>query len=78
MTFEAALEKLEQITEKIEDPETALDKSLTLYKEGISLAKTCGEVLTKYEAEVQLLQKDAEELFTLTPFFGATAGDNDD
>ena len=67
-SFEASLQKLETIIEAIESPDIALDASLTLYKEGIALAKTCGEALTRYEAEVQILQKEADGVFTLTPF----------
>lgn len=67
-SFEASLEKLESIIEAIEAPDIALDASLALYKEGIALAKTCGEVLTRYEEEVQTLQKDADGVFTTVPF----------
>lgn len=68
MTFETKMETLETIIEKIEAPDTTLDDSLTLFKEGIALAKACGEILSTHEAEVMTLQKEAENLFTLTPF----------
>ena len=68
MPFELSLEKLETLTAAIESPNTPLDEALTLYKEGIQLAKSCGEMLNHYEAEVLLLQKEADETFTLTPF----------
>jgi exodeoxyribonuclease VII small subunit len=68
MTFEQSIEKLETITEAIESPETPLDEALALYKEGIALAEQCGKVLSRYEAEVLVLQKEAEGVFALSPF----------
>jgi exodeoxyribonuclease VII small subunit len=74
-TFEEKLEKLAEIVEKVEDSGTPLDTSISLYKDGIVLAKECGEVLRKYEEEVFILQKDAEAVtaeFSLAPFTGAS------
>jgi exodeoxyribonuclease VII small subunit len=70
MTFEASIEKLTELTEVIESPETPLETVLLLYKEGIALAKSCGETLNRYEAEVLTLQKEAEDVFALNPFKG--------
>jgi exodeoxyribonuclease VII small subunit len=70
MTFEQSIEKLAVLTEAVESPVTPLDEALALYKEGIALAKGCGETLSKYEAEVLLLQKEAEGVFSLNPFGG--------
>jgi len=68
MNFEASIEKLESIIETLEAPETTLDASLALYKEGIALAQSCGDTLKQYETEVQRLQKEAEGIFTTVPF----------
>ena len=68
MTFEKKMQQLETIIEKIEAPQTPLEKSLELYKKGIGIAKICAETLTTYEAEVMLLEKEAENIFTLSPF----------
>ncbi|MCL2364594.1 MAG: exodeoxyribonuclease VII small subunit [Defluviitaleaceae bacterium] len=68
MNFEASMDKLETILEILEAPETTLDASLALYKEGIALAKSCGEILKNTETEVQRLQKEAEGIFTTLPF----------
>ena len=69
-SFEASFELLSTIIEKIESPETPLDNALSLYKEGITIAKTCGEALATYEAEVLTLQKEADGVFLLPPFGG--------
>ena len=66
--FEQALSRLSDIVETIEGGETTLDGAIKLYKEGLTLAQNCGEILGKYESEVLLLQKQADEVFTLIPF----------
>jgi len=66
--FEQSLSRLSDIVETIEDGETTLDRAIKLYKEGLVLAQNCGEILGHYEAEVLLLQKEADEAFILAPF----------
>jgi len=66
--FEEALLRLSDIIETIEDSETTLDSAIKLYKEGLVLAVDCGDILSHYESEVLLLQKDANEKFSLTTF----------
>ena len=67
-SFESSFELLTTLIEKIESPETPLDNALHLYKEGITLAKACGETLAQYEADVLTLQKEADGIFLLPPF----------
>jgi exodeoxyribonuclease VII small subunit len=66
--LEPALNRLEEITEAIEEGETSLEETLTLYREGLKLSKKCETILNKYEQEITLLQKDAEGMFTQTGF----------
>ena len=66
--FEDALSRLSDIVETIEDGETPLDNAIKLYKEGLGLAQTCGDILGRYESEVLVLEKDANDAFKLTPF----------
>jgi len=68
LKFEQALSRLSDIVEAIEDGETTLDNAIKLYKEGLSIAQNCGDILGKYESEVLTLQKNADEAFTLAPF----------
>jgi len=67
-SFEEGLNRLTEIVEEVEDSETTLENAINLYKEGISLAEKCGEVLRNYEAEILILQKSANDLFKLEPF----------
>ena len=58
-TFESDIARLAEIVEQVEDGQTTLDAAMALYKEGLSLAEKCGKVLSQYEEEVLVLQKDA-------------------
>ena len=60
MTFEEKLEKLKDIVEKLETPDTLeLDTSLELFEEGVSLVRSCRELLEKAELRIQKVS-DAE------------------
>lgn len=51
-SFEAAMLRLEEIANLLEDGEAELAKSLELYKEGAGLAAWCTQQLTKARQEV--------------------------
>ena len=69
-TFEEAMNRLEEVIAEMEDSKTSLDKSMTLYKEGISLVMRCAEDLSGAEKEITLLQQNAEGIFVQKPFEG--------
>ncbi len=60
-TFEAAMEKLEQIVAKLESGEAALDESLKLFEEGAKLAAFCSKALDTAEQKITTLQAEAEK-----------------
>ena len=64
LDFEQALARLEAVTEAMENEETTLEASITLYKEGVALSKRCNEILSRFEAEITVLQKEADGSFT--------------
>ena len=64
LNFEQALNRLELVVEAMEDEETTLEKSIALYKEGVSLSKFCNEVLSRFEAEITVLRKEEDGTFT--------------
>ena len=68
LKFEQALSRLSNIVGEIEEAEATLDNAIKLYKEGLSLAQDCGDILGNYEAQVLELQKDADQAFALQPF----------
>lgn len=54
MTFEERLERLKEIVEKLDSPETIeLDDSLNLFEEGIGLVRTCKGLLEEAEVRIQ-------------------------
>ncbi len=68
MTFEEKLEKLNEIVETLESPETLdLDASLKLFEEGVGLVRSCREILEKAELRIQKVsQEDNENTVTET------------
>ena len=69
VTFEAAMERLEEITRLLESGAEGLDDSLKLYEEGVSLIRLCTQKLESAEQSVKVLQM-SEEGIALTDFEG--------
>ncbi len=59
--FEASLEQLEAIIERIEGGEIGLEKSIAEYEHGMELIKRCRAILGKAEQKVEELSKAAGE-----------------
>ena len=57
--FEAALQRLEQIVQKLEKGDLPLEESLQLYEDGIRLSRLCHGKLEEAEGKVEMLLKDA-------------------
>jgi exodeoxyribonuclease VII small subunit len=55
MDFEKKLTRLEDIVEKMESGDLALEDSLKLFEEGIRLSRECNVQLTDAEQKVKLL-----------------------
>jgi exodeoxyribonuclease VII small subunit len=55
MDFEKRLNRLEEIVEKMETGELALEDSLKLFEEGVKLSRDCNSQLTEAEQKVKLL-----------------------
>ena len=55
--FEDALSKLEERVRRLEGGELPLDEALTLYEEGVDLARTCHEQLEEAEKRVAALSR---------------------
>ncbi len=62
MTFEEKLERLKEIVETLEAPDTLeLDASLTLFEEGVSLVRSCRELLDAAEVRVQNISQEEND-----------------
>ena len=60
MTFEASMERLEEVLRLLENGNGTLDESLKLYEEGIALVRTCTEKLEHAEQKIKVLQMQAD------------------
>lgn len=56
MSFEEAYRRLEGIATELEDGETPLEKSFSLYEEGQKLLKLCQNMLDNAEKKFKMLQ----------------------
>jgi exodeoxyribonuclease VII small subunit len=59
--FENKLTRLEQITESLESNDLGLEKSVSLFEEGVALSKECLEILEKAELRVKTLKKELDK-----------------
>jgi exodeoxyribonuclease VII small subunit len=66
--FEESLKKLEGIVEKLEHGDLALEESLKLFEDGVSLSATCKQELDAAEGKVQLLVKQRDGSVKAEPF----------
>ncbi|MDQ0161399.1 exodeoxyribonuclease VII small subunit [Bacillus alveayuensis] len=62
LTFEQAMEQLEQIVEKLEEGDVPLEKAIQYFQEGMLLSKICHEKLTHAERQMDLILKDNGQL----------------
>ncbi|WLR49734.1 exodeoxyribonuclease VII small subunit [Bacillus tianshenii] len=65
VTFEEAMEKLEQIVEKLEEGDVPLEQAIAYFQDGMNLSKVCHDKLQAVEKQMaEILQDDGE----LRPF----------
>ncbi|MDR1952159.1 MAG: exodeoxyribonuclease VII small subunit [Elusimicrobiota bacterium] len=62
MNFEESLKKLEKIVAEMENADPDLDKSLSLFNQGIELVEFCSEKLNETKKKIEILIKDAETI----------------
>ena len=57
VSFEEALQELEQIAEKLERGQLTLEYSIKAYERGMDLKKICNERLKEAEGKIEFLAK---------------------
>ena len=60
ITFEEALQKLQNAVNKLENGEIKLDEAFAMFEEGIKYAKICEEKLSSIENKVAKIVKDGK------------------
>lgn len=58
MTYEMAIERLEEIVKALEKNEASLDESMKLFEEGTKLTSFCADKLKKAEQKITELVKE--------------------
>lgn len=66
ITFEDAMNKLEQIVEKLEEGDVPLEEAIAFYKEGMELSKLCHDKLKNVEEQLtQIITEDGRKNFSV-------------
>lgn len=61
LTFEAAMEQLEEVVDMLEQGDVPLEKAISMFQEGMALSKLCHVKLTAVEKQMeQILTEDGE------------------
>ena len=58
LKFEDKMQRLQEIVNLLDSSDIELDKSISLYKEGLELSKELKEQLNTYEEKIEELKKD--------------------
>ncbi len=53
--YESALERLEEITERLETGDAPLEESIALYTEGLEIARECHQKLSEAEKKIKII-----------------------
>lgn len=62
LSFEKAMESLEEIVGKLEEGDVPLEKALTYYQEGMKLSKLCHDELTNVQEKMTQIMNEQGEL----------------
>ncbi len=60
LTFEAGMQRLEQIVRTMERGDLPLDESLKLFREGTELVASCGKLLEEAELQIKQIMTDEQ------------------
>ncbi|HEY0734544.1 MAG TPA: exodeoxyribonuclease VII small subunit [Herpetosiphonaceae bacterium] len=66
-SYEALMQRLQQVVERLETGELPLAEALALYEEGVTLSTRCQQLLDAAELRIQQLSVGVDGL-TLTPW----------
>jgi len=70
MTFEQAMNRLEEIARGLESGDVPLEDSIKMYEEGIQLIEFCQKKLDEAELKVRKLTRNASGEFETAPLDG--------
>ncbi len=70
LSFEKALEQLEQIVHEMESGQLPLETALKKFEEGIRLSRYCSQKLEETEKKINLLIENRDGSISEKPFVG--------
>ena len=76
LSFESAVERLEQIVELMESDKMPLDDLLVRYEEGTKLVRFCQQQLESAEKRIEIVTRNAKGETKVEPFEPEKAGSN--
>ncbi len=62
MTFEEAMNKLEEIVKKLEEGDVPLEEAIHFFQEGMKLSKFCHDKLQQVEKQMEFILKEDGQL----------------
>lgn len=68
LEFEEALQRLEEIVDKLEEGEVPLSQAVKLYEEGLRLSKVCLKQLNEAELRLKKITKNLDGSFTVEEY----------
>ncbi len=71
LTFEQAMEKLEDIVKRLESDTISLEESLALFEQGVHLGRLCSKKLDEVERKVEVLVESPDGTLQAEPLDAA-------
>jgi exodeoxyribonuclease VII small subunit len=78
LSFEKALERLQEIVAELEDPEKGLEASLELFEEGVALSRFCRSRIDEIQKRVDVVLKETPEGLATGPLDEELEDEDDD
>jgi len=65
LSFEQALQRLEEVVRELEGGDLSLEQALALFQEGVALARLCEAQLDRAEAQIEKLLEEDGQILTV-------------
>ncbi|RFA37155.1 exodeoxyribonuclease VII small subunit [Virgibacillus dokdonensis] len=62
LSFEEAMQQLEEVVEKLETGDVPLEKAISYYQDGMKLSKLCTDKLNQVEEKMTTIMNEQGEL----------------
>lgn len=62
MTFEEGTKRLEEIIKELDDEKVSLEKSISLFEEGVKVSKECMEILNGAKGKITVIKEEFDKI----------------